>query len=183
MTFVPAAQLAVITTLQYMKRSCRTLHVPAGKLSQDAKLSSMAMRASASSAASSKSKEYAVALMASVRPEKSGWNVQKASRTACGESPSALGTTATVMCCSQYHSQISDSSIESLHPVVCTPDGRGHPAHDKGESAGRGGAIMRALMRGANALDDHWIGDVISVVSLFVGCWMLLVLGYGVGLQ
>lgn len=42
---------------------------------------------------------------------------------------------------------------------------------------------MRALMRGANALDDHWIGDVISVVSLFVGCWMLLVLGYGVGLQ
>lgn len=97
--------------------------------------------------------------------------------SACSSENRSNSSSARASACSAYR------LIESLHPVVCAPDGRGHPAHDKGESAGRGGAIMRALMRGANALDDHWIGDVISVVSLFVGCWMLLVLGYGGGLQ
>ncbi len=33
------------------------------------------------------------------------------------------------------------------------------------------------------ALNDHWVGDLIGVVSLFALGWLLLVLGHGMGWQ
>lgn len=72
----------------------------------------------------------------------------------------------------------SRSFIPSLHPVVCTSDGRGHPAQAKGESAGRGGKFAQAVLRAARALDDHWIGDLIGAVCLFALGWMGLAIGW-----
>ncbi|WP_333815660.1 hypothetical protein [Tabrizicola sp.] len=68
--------------------------------------------------------------------------------------------------------------IPSLHPVVCTSDGRGHPAQAKGESAGRGGKFAQAVLRAARALDDHWIGDLIGAVCLFALGWMGFAIGW-----
>lgn len=172
MTFVPAAMFAATTMLQYVKRSYRTRHVPAGIPSQKVKLSSMAILASASSAVSSKSVEYGVALIASILPVNSGWKVQKSSRTSSGERSTAPGVAITGMCCSQYHCQTFDSSIPSLHPVAGASDGRGHPVQTKAKSGGRGGAFLAW----AASLDlDDLIGTAILFGSLFamlcIGGW------------
>lgn len=40
---------------------------------------------------------------------------------------------------------------------------------------------MRKLIKVINKLDDHWIGDVIGVVSLFGAGYIFLLIGYGLG--
>ncbi|HRK67712.1 MAG TPA: hypothetical protein PKY73_09175 [Hyphomonas sp.] len=60
-------------------------------------------------------------------------------------------------------------------------DGRSHPAQTKGESAGRGGNLLRSMGRLARALDDHWVGDLIGAVCLFSGICGILFLGFGMG--
>lgn len=40
---------------------------------------------------------------------------------------------------------------------------------------------MRKLIKIINWLDDHWLGDLIAVVSLFATGYLLLVIGYGLG--
>lgn len=75
------------------------------------------------------------------------------------------------------------SGIPSLHPVVCTSDGRGRPAQAKEETAGRGGKFMRAVIRAARALDDHWIGDLIGAVCMIGAPCVMLILGHAMGWQ
>lgn len=38
--------------------------------------------------------------------------------------------------------------------------------------------FRRRLLRAVRALDDHWIGDLIGGVSLFVTFWIILVAGW-----
>lgn len=48
-------------------------------------------------------------------------------------------------------------------------------------SSGTGGgadSFWRRLARLARALDDHWIGDLIGVVSLFATLYVALVAGW-----
>jgi len=40
---------------------------------------------------------------------------------------------------------------------------------------------MRKLIKIINKLDDHWLGDLIGVVSLFASGYILLLLGHGWG--
>lgn len=44
-------------------------------------------------------------------------------------------------------------------------------------------ALLLQAGRFLSALNDHWIGDLIGVVSLFALGWLLLVLGHGMGWQ
>jgi hypothetical protein len=41
---------------------------------------------------------------------------------------------------------------------------------------------MRKLIELANKLNDHWIGDLVGVVSLFGAGYIFLLIGYGLGL-
>lgn len=84
---------------------------------------------------------------------------------------------------SKSSSLASKSLIPTLHPVVCTSDGRGHPAQAKGKSAGRGGKFARAVIRAARALDDHWIGDLIGAVCMIGAPCVMLILGHAMGWQ
>lgn len=46
--------------------------------------------------------------------------------------------------------------------------------------------LLASVTRGCRllrALEDHWIGDLIGVLSLFAGLWLGLLLGYGMGWQ
>ena len=47
-----------------------------------------------------------------------------------------------------------------------------------GPKADRKGGLWRRLLRAARALDDHWLGDLIGVASLFVMLWAGLVAGW-----
>lgn len=42
----------------------------------------------------------------------------------------------------------------------------------------RGPTFWHRLVRAAQALDDHWIGDLIGAVSLFGTLWIALVAGW-----
>jgi len=92
--------------------------------------------------------------------------------------PCAMPSAAASASNSSREANFGDFAIPSLHPVVCTSDGRGHPAQAKGESAGRGGKFARAVFRAARDLDDHWIGDLIGAVCLFALGWMGLAIGW-----
>lgn len=41
--------------------------------------------------------------------------------------------------------------------------------------AGRADGLWRRIIRAVRALDDHWIGDLIGVASLFGMLWVALV--------
>ena len=71
-----------------------------------------------------------------------------------------------------------DRHLITLHPVVGASDGRGHPAQAKEESARRGSGLLLSLCGLAHAIDDHWIGDLIGAVCLFVGLWGMLLIGF-----
>jgi len=113
MLALPAARFTATTVLQYAKRSNRTRQAPAGSASQAAKLSSSAICSNAPSALSSKTVEYGVALIASIRPVKSGWKVKKAFITCSGDKASVrwAASASGERCCSQYQSQVFDRSI------------------------------------------------------------------------
>lgn len=42
---------------------------------------------------------------------------------------------------------------------------------------------MKLILRMARGLDDHWVGDLLGAVSLFVAGWCLMLIGYGMGLK
>ncbi len=47
-----------------------------------------------------------------------------------------------------------------------------------GNTDRRGWGLLHRLIRVARALDDHWIGDLIGVASLFATLWVALVAGW-----
>ena len=42
-------------------------------------------------------------------------------------------------------------------------------------------SAMRKIIKIINKLEDHWLGDLIGVVSLFGAGCIFLLLGYGLG--
>lgn len=107
MTSLPCAQLAATTISQYARRSYSTRHAPAVILSQPSSSFVSASRSKAASTSWSKLVEYAVALIASIRPVKCGWNVQNAASACSGESASTPDLAVTGMRLAQYSSQTS----------------------------------------------------------------------------
>ena len=40
---------------------------------------------------------------------------------------------------------------------------------------------MRSLIKFINRLNDHWVGDLIGVISIFATGYILLLMGHGLG--